>query len=53
MGRGRLEAAAGAGFGPRLAIDPFGRPLVTWVEDDAAGVSRVHVWRYHGDPDGP
>jgi hypothetical protein len=50
VGRGRLEAAAGAtpGYGPRLAIDPFGRPLVTWVED-----SRVHVWRYHGDPDGP
>ena len=55
VGRGRLEAAAGAtaGYGPRLAIDPFGRPLVTWVEDDATGVSRVHVWRYHGDPDGP
>ncbi|MEJ7603010.1 MAG: hypothetical protein WKG01_34300 [Kofleriaceae bacterium] len=55
VGRGRLEATAGAtpGYGPRLAIDPFGRPLVTWTEDDAAGVSRVHVWRYHGDPDGP
>jgi hypothetical protein len=55
VGRGRLEAAAGAtpGYGPRLAIDPYGRPLVTWVEKDDAGVARARVWRYHGDPDGP
>ena len=56
VGRGRLEASAGAtpGTGARLAIDPYGRPVVTWVEkDDAAGVARVRVWRYHGDPDSP
>lgn len=55
VGRGRLEAAAGTtpGYGPKLAIDPFGRPLVTWVEKDATGLTRVHAWRYHGDPDGP
>jgi hypothetical protein len=53
-GRGRLEAAAGAtpGYGPRLAVDNAGRPLVTWVEG-ATGTKRAHVWRYHGDPDMP
>jgi hypothetical protein len=55
VGRGRLEAAAGntPGSTPRLAVDAGGRPLVTWTEKDAAGVSKVHVWRYHGDPDSP
>ncbi|MDX2093221.1 MAG: hypothetical protein SFX73_35590 [Kofleriaceae bacterium] len=55
VGRGRLEAAAGntPGSAPRLAIDAGGRPLVTWTEDDAQDTSKVHVWRYHGDPDVP
>lgn len=54
VGRGRLEASPGAtpGYGPRLAVDMYGRPLVTWVEDDAMGIAQVHVWRFQGDPDG-
>ena len=55
VGRGRLEAAPGAtpGHGPRLAVDGTGKVLVAWTEDDAQGNGQPHVWRYHGDPDGP
>lgn len=55
VGRGRLDATPGAtrGYGPRLVVDGANRPLVTWVEDDAAGNAQAHVWRYHGDPDTP
>jgi hypothetical protein len=55
VGRGRLDAAPGAtpASWPALAVDGAGRPIISWVEDDAGGNAQAHVWRYHGDPDTP
>ncbi|MGE0396666.1 MAG: hypothetical protein AB7T06_08120 [Kofleriaceae bacterium] len=55
VGRGRLEAMTGAtpGSWPSLAVDGAGRPIVSWVEDDASASGKARVWRYHGDPDMP
>lgn len=49
VGRGRLRVD-GDPDGARVEIDAAGRPVVAWTEQSTAG-RRVHVWRYHGDPD--
>jgi len=47
LGRGRLDPVAGVGAtNAKVMVDRLGRPVVAWTEGD-----RVHVWRYHGDPD--
>ena len=51
VGRGRLRVA-GDSDGARIEIDAAGRPVVAWTEEAANGTRLVHVWRYHGDPDG-
>jgi hypothetical protein len=55
VGRGRLDAMTGMtpGSWPALTVDGAGRPIASWVEDDASGNGIARVWRYHGDPDVP